>query len=146
MGVTSPEDVLLEMTTKPRIAVFLILGTLVLTGVFLPVFAQTPSPSSRERPFEPTEELTYKAEFSRSLLRKLDVANFKFTFNRVAEPNKPKTGNAEISTYALRLTGDVQSQVFFANLFVINSRKQVEYTLSLDSFDVQRKTRRDEEG
>ena len=146
MGVISPENVLLEMITKPRIAVFLMLGTLVLTAVLLPVFAQTPAPGSRERPFEPTEELTYKAEFSRALLRKLDVANFRFTVNRVAGPNKPKTGNAEISTYTLRLTGDVQSQGFFAKLFGINFRQQVESTVEPESFEVQKTTRLDEQG
>src|SRR6267142_2139153 len=42
------------------------------------------------RPFEPSEELFYEAEFSRALLRKLDVADFRFS----ASPIVPAANRA----------------------------------------------------
>jgi hypothetical protein len=98
-----------------------------------------------DRPFEPAEELIYKAEFSRSLLRKLDVANFKLTVSRVAIANA-KTAANESHTYTLKLTGDAVSQGFFAKLFGLNFHQRVESTVEPESFAVQKTTRLDEQG
>ena len=56
----------------------LFLGSL---GVGL-VHAQQAVRIASERPFEPAEELIYEAEFSRALLRKMDIADFKFSASR----------------------------------------------------------------
>ncbi len=45
-------------------------------------FAQTTNDAPRVHPFEPSEELVYVAEFSRSLLKKIDVADFRFSARR----------------------------------------------------------------
>ncbi|HZE68174.1 MAG TPA: DUF3108 domain-containing protein [Pyrinomonadaceae bacterium] len=103
------------------------------------------SSTTTDRPFEPAEELIYKAEFSRSLLRKLDVANFKLTVNRVAIANAKSAAN-ESQAYTLKLTGDAVSQGFFAKLFGLNFHQRVESTVEPESFAVQKTSRLDEQG
>ena len=108
--------------------------------------AQTTSYDSAARPFEPAEELIYKAEFSRSLLRKIDVANFKLTVSRVADPANSKTSATEARSYNLKLTGDAVSQGLFVRLFGLTFHQRVESTVAADSFAVQKTTRIDEQG
>ena len=93
----------------------------------------------RPRPFESGEELHFEAEFSRSLLRKLDVADLKFSATRtaVAGPSQP---------YALTFTADIASKGFFAKLFNLKFRERVESTVEPMSFTVQRTTILDEQG
>ena len=126
----------MKVTLKYTIA---ILALVIAIGVS-PVLAQK-SP----RPFETGEELHYEAEFSRSLLRKLDVADLKFRATRT-----PVAGTAGDSTdtrpYALTFTADVASKGFFARLFNLKFREQVESTVEPMSFTVQRTTILDEQG
>ena len=119
---------------------FLLASLLLLTAAFSAIVAQTPSRTSGERPFGPAEELTYKAEFTRALLRKIDVANFRFTVGRAPG------SDGENSLHSLKLTGDVQSQGFFAKLFGINFRQQVESLVDSELFVVQKTKRLDEQG
>ncbi len=84
------------------------------------------------KPFEAGEELHFEAEFSRSLLRKLDVADLKF--------------RAESTPYALTFTADIASKGFFARLFNLKFREQVESTVEPMSFTVQKTTILDEQG
>src|SRR4051794_8062456 len=53
--------------------------------------ANTTTPPVRKlegHPFEPTEELVYVAEFSRALLKKVDIADFRFTAAKQAPAEK----------------------------------------------------------
>jgi hypothetical protein len=104
--------------------------------------AQTPQ---LIRPFEPAEELVYEAEFSRSLLRKLDVADFKLRASRAfldSTSEKPEAGRP----YQLILTADVSSKGFFTRLFNLNFRERVESTVDPLSFKVERTKIHDEQG
>jgi hypothetical protein len=94
--------------------------------------------------FEPAEELVYEAEFSRALLRKVDVADFRFTATRKPLDNAPFDKMSP--TYSLILTGDVTSKGFFPRLFNLRFRQQVESTVEPESFTVQRTSRVDEQG
>jgi hypothetical protein len=97
------------------------------------------------RPFEPAEELFYEAEFSRSLLRKLDVADFKFRASRSflnSESQKTEPGRP----YSLILTAEVSSKGFFTRLFNLNFREHVESTVEPLSFKVERTKIHDEQG
>jgi len=141
MGSVSAKDDLLEMISKTRTP---ILTLLLLVLFFWPTSAQRRASIPRDRPFEPAEELTYKAEFSRSLLRKLDVANFKLTVTQVPAVGEQKTGPE--GSYQLKLTGDVESQGFFPRLFGISFRQRVESTVEPGSFVVQKTIRLDEQG
>ena len=96
-------------------------------------------------PFETGEELHFEAEFSRSLLRKLDVADLKFRATRT--PVAPTAeDSSETHPYALTFTADIASKGFFARLFNLKFRERVESTVEPMSFTVQRTTILDEQG
>jgi hypothetical protein len=95
------------------------------------------------RAFENGEELVYSAEVSRSLLRKIDVAEFRFTANK--EPLPAKAGESN-GAYTLILTGDVSSKGLFTRLFNLRFRERIESTVDPKSFTVQKTKRLDEHG
>jgi len=102
--------------------------------------AQRVEPNSITQHFEVGEELLFEAEFSRALLRKLDVADLKFRATRTpldASGSKP---------YALTFNADVASKGFFARLFNVKFRERVESTVEPMSFTVQKTTILDEQG
>src|SRR6185295_19710146 len=78
------------------------------------------------RPFEPGEELTYKAEVSRSLLKKIDVATFKFHVeaNQTNHHGRDVRGAIE-AVPSLRFVGDVASEGFFTKLFNLKFHQHV---------------------
>ena len=102
------------------------------------------SPAS-VRPFEPLEELHFEAEFSRAVLRKIDVADIKFRASRtpVVEPNSDTTAE---SSYALTLNAEVTSKGFLARLFNLDFREVVESIVEPLTFTVKKTTIRDEQG
>jgi hypothetical protein len=100
-------------------------------------------------PFEPGEELLYVAEFSRALLKKIDVADFRFTAAR--EPSLRKVVDTEFrhadgSAYSLKFTGEVSSKGFFAKLFNLRFRERIESIVEPSSFTVKKTKRVDEQG
>ena len=104
----------------------------------------------RAHPFESGEELLYVAEFSRALLKKLDVAEFRFTARRepatqqiVAAIFKGDTGAAP---YQLKFTGVVSSKGFFTRLFNLHFKEQIESTVDPASFTVLKTKKVDEQG
>ena len=85
--------------------------------------------------FELGEELLFEAEFSRSVLRSIDVADLKFRATRT--PETPSV---------LSFSADVSSKGFFARLFNLKFRERVESTVEPASFTVQKTTILDEQG
>ena len=73
--------------------------------------AQKQTPSATKHPFEPAEQLFYEAEFSRSILRKLDVADFKFSAGR--GPLNELSGTGEAAPYTLVFKAEIASKGFF---------------------------------
>lgn len=114
------------------------------------VNAQRAIRATAERPFEPTEELIYEAEFSRSLIRKMDIADFRFTAKRTPLNRPAKTSHStspeKIAPYALVFKGDVSSKGFFAKLFNLRFRERMESIVDPISFVVQNTKRVDEQG
>jgi hypothetical protein len=107
--------------------------------------AQRADSYARTRPFELGEELHFEAEFSRSLLRKLDVADLKFRAGR--SPLKDTTKDLQqTKPYALTFSADIASKGFFARLFNLKFRERVESTVEPVSFTVERTTILDEQG
>lgn len=95
--------------------------------------------------FDLGEELHFEAEFSRALLRKLDVADLKFRATRM--PLSETAGDFKTSKpYALQFSADVSSKGFFARLFNLKFRERVESTVEPASFTVQKTTILDESG
>jgi hypothetical protein len=107
--------------------------------------AQRREASNSTRHFEAGEELHFEAEFSRALLRKLDVADLKFRATRT-----PLAENANDSDdsrpYALTFQAEIASKGFFARLFNLKFRERVESTVEPVSFTVQKTTILDEQG
>jgi hypothetical protein len=105
---------------------------------------KTSSPTS-VRPFEPLEELHFEAEFSRALLRKLDVADITFRASRTPVAEASDNINADRS-YALTFNAEVTSKGFFARLFNLKFREVVESIVEPLTFTVKKTTIRDEQG
>jgi len=103
--------------------------------------AQQPIAAST-RPFEPVEELQYEAEFNRSLIRGLNIADFKFRSGRT--PNL-ENGNGS-KPVSLVFRADVASKGFFTRLFNLKFHEQVESTVDAETLTLQRTTIRDEQG
>jgi hypothetical protein len=117
---------------------------LVIAAGFASVPAQRRESHAGSRHFEHGEELYFEAEFSRALLRKLDVAELKFRATRT--PLAETNSGANSKPYALTLSADVSSKGFFPRLFNLKFREQVESTVEPVSFTVQRTTILDEQG
>jgi hypothetical protein len=104
----------------------------------------------RAHPFESGEELLYVAEFSRALLKKLDVAEFRLTAAR--EPATEEiiaaafSEDASTAPYQLKFTGVVSSKGFFTKLFNLRFKEQIESTVDPASFTVTRTKKVDEQG
>ena len=108
-----------------------------------------PRTSAPAYPFEGGEELIYVAEFSRLLLKKMDVADFRFTAARQElEPNATDSlpATTRVAPYWLKFTGDISSKGFFTRLFNITFHQTVESIVEPSSFTVQKSKRIDEQG
>jgi hypothetical protein len=132
------------LRTPIKITVFVfLLAVAISISASLPFArAQKLDPKVGSRHFELGEELHFEAEFSRALLRKLDVADLKFRASRTPVAN----GSQEEKPYALTFSADVASKGFFVRLFNLNFRERVESTVEPVSFTVQRTTILDENG
>ncbi len=96
----------------------------------------------RTHPFEPNEELLFVAEFSRALLKNIDVADFHFTSQR--EPRLETVSGG--APYTLKFTGEVSSRGFFVKLFNLKFREWMESVVEPASFTVNKSKRIDEQG
>src|ERR1044072_7952473 len=104
--------------------------------------AQRSTQQTSPHRFELGEELHFEAEFSRALLRKLDVADL--TFRATRTPLVPT--NSASKPYALPSSRDVSRKASSARLFNIKSREQAESTVEPVTFTVQKTTILDESG
>ena len=108
--------------------------------------AQKAASPTSVRAFEPLEELHFEAEFSRALLRKLDVADIKFRASRTPVTEPIIHGDKAGSSYALTFNAEVTSKGFLARLFNLDFREVVESIVEPLTFTVQKTTIRDEQG
>jgi hypothetical protein len=115
---------------------------LVAMGIFMGLsssVAQKRTAHTTPHRFELGEELHFEAEFSRALLRNIDVADLTFHATRT-----PVDGASQ--PYALTLKADVSSKGFFARLFNLKFRERVESTVEPGTFTIQKTTILDEQG
>jgi Protein of unknown function (DUF3108) len=87
------------------------------------------------------EELVFEAEFSRAVLRKVDVADFHFRTRRDTVPND---AGAPVTSW--RLIGDVTSKGIFSKLFNIRLHEHIESSVDPATFSVLRTSKVDEQG
>lgn len=145
MGIVIGEELLLEMKLRTKtLGTLLTISVIICGAIFGLSRAGAQSPiAATTRSFEPLEELVYEAEFNRSLLRGLNVAELKFKSSRtpVAQSDKQHS-----TPYTLTLNADISSKGFFTKLFNLKFREQVESTVEPTSFTIQKTTILDEQG
>jgi hypothetical protein len=129
---------LLRYISRPaRVAIVLIL----FAGALKYASAQEPAISALS--FSRGEELVYQAEFTRGLLRGIDVAEFRFKAN--IEPPSPNGGsNHEAPT--IILVGDVASKGLFVRVAGFHFHQHVESTVDPRPFVVLRTSKLYEQG
>ena len=104
-----------------------------------------PAAEAAPMPFIPSEQLVYEGEFSKLLLRGIDIAELRFKASRA--PVAPAAdGAAPAAPPQLILTSDVESKGWFRKLFGINFRYHVETVVGGDAFNVLRTVKLDEQG
>lgn len=133
----------MNIRSKALVILLAVVAALVVLG--RPVsMGQSSLGSTEARPFEPAEELIYEAQFSKLLLRNIDVAEFKFTASR--KPLNEGSNGDETAQFSLVFTGDVATKGFLLRLLNRRYRQQVESIVEPRSFTVQRTTKIDEQG
>jgi hypothetical protein len=113
------------------------------------IFAQPASEESKARadqaatlPFEPAENLVYEGEFTRALLRGIDVADLHFSFTRAPLLNDKSEAQGQV----LHITAEAISKGIVSKLFGLNFRQRVESIVEPNSFSVLQTTKLDEQG
>ncbi len=161
MGRVSVEGFLemkIEMSRRflTALIVYVLCGALVL-ACFASASAAFDSPDKGKDattkpaplPFEPSEELIYQGEFSRLLLRGIEILEFRFTSARTnaqtaATINAPAQANANHPQFLFK--GDAKAKGWFRKLFGIDFHFVMESVVDPDSFAVLSTNKLDEQG
>jgi hypothetical protein len=106
--------------------------------------------SASAMPFAPSEQLVYEGEFTKLLLRGIDVAELRFKASRPAaavnaSQTEGDTQNAA-SSQPLLLSTEVISKGFFSKLFGVNFHFRAETQVEPNAFYALRSTKTDEQG
>jgi hypothetical protein len=99
------------------------------------------SPSAGQLPFGPNEELEFEGEFSRLLLRGVNIANLTF---RVSMPTGP--GQTTPETQMFRVSAEVLSKGLVTKIFGLKFRELVDSTVAVEPFGAQTTVKVDEQG
>jgi len=102
------------------------------------------APTPRPLPFAPDEQLTYEGEFSKLLLRGINIAEFKFTVERAKTPLAPERAGAPPANLIFK--GDVVARGWFRKLFGIDFHYNTESVVEPNSFLILSNSTRDEQG
>ena len=117
--------------------------------------ARTQPRAASALPFAPSEQLVYEGEFSKMLLRGIDVAELRFKASRpapAAATAPPGEADAQTqttpaaNTQPLILSTEVISKGFFSKLFGVNFHFRAETQVEPNDFYVLRSTKIDEQG
>jgi hypothetical protein len=96
-------------------------------------------------PFVPSEELVYEGEFTRAILRGIDIAELRFKALRQTPSGVPVEGESQTPA-PLILTTDVISKGFFTKLFGMSFKFHAESEVEPNDFYALRTTKKDEQG
>src|SRR5688500_2264816 len=107
---------------------------------------RTPPPRTTAAiPFGPSEELVYEGEFTRAILRGINIAELRFKAQRTSP--SAVTVEGETPAHApLVLTTEVTSKGFFSKLFGVTFTFHAESQDEPNDFYAMRTTKRDEQG
>jgi hypothetical protein len=98
-------------------------------------------------PFAPSEELVYEGEFTRAILRGINIAELRFKAQRPTASTVTTEGDGTDTTPApLVLTTDVTSKGFFTKLFGMTFKFHAESHVEPNDFYALRTTRKEEQG
>ena len=129
---------LLQYISRPaRVA----LAILLLATV--PKYAWAQAPAVTSLPFSSGEELVYEAEFTRALLRGIDVAEFRFK----ADAERLSSNDASASgPMIIKLVGDVASKGLFVRVAGFHFHQHVESIVDPNPFAALRTSKLYEQG
>lgn len=115
----------------------------IILGVVLTMFSAVLASAQGQKaalPFTRGEELTYQAEFSRALLRGVDVAEFRFT------SRSEHIARGADDPIVLHLTGDVFSKGLFPRIAGFHFHQHMESTADAEPFTTLKMMRSEEQG
>jgi len=127
-----------------------LLFAVVLSSVVLA--SDAPKERTQPRPapatlFGPSEELVYEGEFTRAILRGINIAELRFKAHRPSPSNVTVEGEGQGPAPApLVLTTDVVSKGFFTKLFGMSFKLHAESQVEPNDFYAMRTTKKDEQG
>ena len=108
---------------------------------------RTPPRTPATMPFVPSEELVYEGEFTRAILRGINIAELRFKAQRPSPSNVTLEGEGqEPAPSPLVLTTDVVSKGFFSKLFGVTFKFHAESQVEPNDFYAMRTTKKDEQG
>jgi hypothetical protein len=96
--------------------------------------------------FTPSEELVYEGEFTRAILRGINIAELRFKAQRPTPSVTVEGEGQEAATAPLVLTTDVTSKGFFSKLFGVTFKFHAESQVEPNDFYALRTTKKDEQG
>lgn len=130
-------------TTATALILAVVLSSVVLASDAPKERTQPRTPAAM--PFVPSEELVYEGEFSKMLLRGIDVAELRFKAQRPTASTVTVDGDATPPA-PLVLTTDVVSKGFFTKLFGMSFRFHAESQVEPNDFYALRTYKKDEQG
>jgi DNA/RNA endonuclease YhcR with UshA esterase domain len=106
---------------------------------------RTPPRTAAAMPFVPSEELVYEGEFTRAILRGINIAELRFKAQRPT-PSTVTVEGEEATPSPLVLTTDVVSKGFFSKLFGVTFKFHAESQVEPNDFYAMRTFKKDEQG
>lgn len=100
--------------------------------------------AAKPLPFEPDEELFFQGDFSKLMLRGIEIAEFHFTSSRAPAPTVSNTTQTAAPDIVFK--GDVRAKGWFRKLFGIDFHYSHESVVDPNGFLILRTTKLDEQG
>jgi hypothetical protein len=100
--------------------------------------------AAKPLPFEPEEELFFQGDFSKLMLRGIEIAEFHFTSSRAPAANA--VNNSQPAPQNIVFKGDVRAKGWFRKLFGIDFHYNQESLVDPNGFLILRTTKLDEQG
>ncbi|MGH9944185.1 MAG: DUF3108 domain-containing protein [Pyrinomonadaceae bacterium] len=135
--------------------VFALTGALVLSS-FAPAFARdvhdknsdkkSAAAKSSPLPFEPNEELVYQGEFSKLLLRGIEIAEFRFKAGRITPQASASAVDADAAQPLIQYQGDAKAKGWFRKLFGVDFHFGIESVVDPRTLAVLSTSKIDEQG
>ncbi|HEX7313830.1 MAG TPA: DUF3108 domain-containing protein [Pyrinomonadaceae bacterium] len=107
---------------------------------------RTPPRTPAATPFGPSEELVYEGEFTKMLLRGIDIAELRFKAQRPTPSAVTVEGEEAAAPAPLVLTTEVTSKGFFTKLFGMSFKFHAESQVEPNDFYALRTIRKEEQG